>query len=179
MSGEGGFVGDRVSGWISVLSEHPFRDNTPADWTTQEIIPSIAVSSTLDVRVSGSPERATHMDLSLLRQWGGNAGDQGSLAQGGSASAFEARYPFQSALALGLRSSALARITASTRLISDVGHEGTIWCMELRYLPRDRWMLGVGADLLTSAAPEDPMNADFIGRFRANDRFHAGVTYVF
>ena len=154
-------------------------DSTPSDMTTQEIVPSLAMSSTVDFRIAGSAMRPTRMDVSYLRQWGGNAGDQGPDASGGAASNFEARYPFQSALAMGLRSELLEKVSASTRLIYDIGHQGTIWSTEIRYQPRRNWMLGLGADLLTSAQTDDPDDTDLIGRYNANDRVHAGVTYVF
>jgi hypothetical protein len=176
---EGGYQTEPMSAWVSVLGEHPFTDISPSDWTTQEVTPSLAMSSTFDFRIAGSPQRPTRMDFSYLRQWGGNAGDQGPDASGGSASNFEARYPFQSALAMGLRSDAVAKVSASTRLIYDIGHQGTIWSTEIRYAPKVNWMLGVGADLLTSAQTDDPDDTDLIGRYTANDRVHAGVTYVF
>lgn len=179
VSAEGGYESEPLKAWFSVLGEHPFLDQTSADWTAQEVTPSLAMSSTLDFRIAGAAARPTRMDLSFLRQWGGNTGDQGPDATGGGASNFEARYPFQSAVAMGLRSDALARLSASTRLIYDISHQGTIWSTEIRYQPRDRWMLGVGADMMTSLQTDDPEDADLIGHFNANDRVHAGVTYVF
>lgn len=177
-SAEGGYETEPMKAWVSVLGEHPFLDQTPSDWDSQEATPSLAVSSTVDFRVAGSPERPTRLDISYLRQWGGNTGDSGPDAQSG-VSNFEARYPYQSAVAMGVRSDAVARLSASTRVIYDIGHQGTIWSTEIRYQPRQSWVVGVGADLLTSLQTDDPEDADMISHFNANDRVHAGVTYVF
>jgi hypothetical protein len=181
VSAEGGYESEPVNFWVSALGEHPFRDTTPSTWTTQEVAPALALSSTVDVRIAGSASRATRMDLSVLRQWGGNAGDQGPDAAGGTASNFEARYPFQQAVSMGLRSPlpVLSRVSASSHVLYDIGHDGAIWSTEVRYQARDNWILGVGADLLSASQSEDPQNADLIARYRANDRVHAGVTYVF
>lgn len=185
---EGGYDTEAVDAWFSVLSERPDVPSVAARQTTQALEPALAMSSTVDVRVAGGLRDATRVDLSYLRQWGGNAGDRGPQAAGGSATSFEARYPFQTAVAVGVKSAALRRVQASTRLMYDVGHRGAVWSTELKYLvpgARNAWRLGVGADLMS--APEtigaggagDADGTRLISRFRANDRVHAGVTYVF
>jgi hypothetical protein len=179
VSFEGGYESERLSAWVSMLGERPMMDATPGDWTAQQAEPALALSSTADFSVWGSGDSATRVDLSWLSQWGGNAGDQGRDAAGGASSQFEARYPYQHALAAGLRSGIFSRVLASTRLLYDVSHQGTIWSTEVRYQPRPSWMVGIGADLLYSQRGDDPQGADLIGRFNANDRVHAGVSYVF
>jgi hypothetical protein len=175
---ESGYASEPFNAWMSVLSESPLRDSTPATWTTQETRPALLVSSSLDFRIAGAPKHATRLDLSYLRGWGGNAGDQGPTSVVG-VSSFEARYALLNAVALGVKSPLLSHFSGQSRFLYDIGHEGTVWSTELRYQAHSSWILGLGADLLTSEQDEDPENSDIIGRFRANDRVHAGVTYVF
>ncbi|MGK5083182.1 hypothetical protein WDW37_07730 [Bdellovibrionota bacterium FG-1] len=178
-SAEAGYSGERMNTWFSVLGERPEMDTTPAQWTTQQIVPSLAMSAAFDLRIMGSIESPTSIGLSYLRQWGGNAGDEGPEATGGSASSFEARYPYQSAVSLGLKSRLFSSFSGSSRVLYDFGHEGTVWSTELRYRPHQNWMLGAGADLLAAPSGEDLDGSDLLSRYRANDRVHAGVTYVF
>jgi hypothetical protein len=177
---EAGYESERARAWVSALSEHPFRDETPAAWNTEEITPAFALSATADVRLAGSRSRETRGELSWLGEWGGNAGDRGPDAPGGEASQFEARYPYQTAVSAGVRTSAIERWEGATRLIYDIGHRGTIWSTEVAYRPWRRWALAAGVDLTTSfSGADDPTGADLIARFNANDRVHAGVSYVF
>jgi hypothetical protein len=178
VSGEAGYRSEAWGGWLSVLADQPLRDVTPADWTTQETAESLAVSATTDFRVAGPAKRATWVNLSFLKQWGGNAPDAGRDSVPGT-SIFEARYPYRTAASLGVRSEALTQIFAMTNVIYDIGHQGAIWSTEVRYRPARNWLLGVGADLMTSIQAADPDSSDLIGRFSANDRIHAGVSYVF
>lgn len=178
---EAGFAGSPVGGWVSVLNERPVRDVTPAAWTTQELSPSLAVSSSLDVDLVGKGERATRFDLSYLRQWGGTAPDAGPYATAGK-SKFDSRYPYQNAVSVGLRGPLPGRrVDLASRVLYDLGHEGTVFSADVRFRPHRSWQIGVGADILSSpAADRGSLPAeDFIGRYRANDRVHTGVTYAF
>jgi hypothetical protein len=179
LSVEGGYGSEPLNATFSVLGERPDDPGVPANQTAQRVAPSLAVSPSVDFRVAGTPGRPTRIDMSYLRQWGGNAGDVGKDAKGGTASNFEARYPFQSAVAVGVKSPFFTRVQASSRVLYDIGHDGKIWSTEVQYQPRTAWLVGMGADILSSPQNDDPENSDLIGRFRVNDRVHAGVTYVF
>ena len=167
-----------ASAWLSFLYESPVRDSTPANWTTQELAPSFAISPTVDYQLGSSERYSPHLDFSLIRQWGGNADDQGPQKTSG-ASAFEVRYPYQSALKAGvhgpLPGSLGRQLKGDTHVIYDIGHEGMIISAALEYAPRRDWSLGIGADILGSAQE----GQDFIGRYQHNDRVHGGVTYAF
>jgi hypothetical protein len=176
---EGGYSAERVDTWVSLLREWPRPEPTPAEWTVQQVLPATSASASADIRVAGTQERPLSMDLSYLRRWGGNSGDMGPQASGNGASSFEARYPFQSAWALGVKSRPVNMLSGSTRLTYDIGHRGALWSTEVRIHPRESWMLGLGADILSVPETQDVDGSNLIGRFRANDRVHAGVTYVF
>jgi hypothetical protein len=174
---QGGFRGRGFGATLAVLGEKPVRDKTPESWTTQEISPSLAMSSSVELSPWGASERKTSFALSYLRQWGGNEADAGPFASPG-VSSFESRYPYQSALALDLKLP-FRRFLASSRMVHDFVNEGTLVRAELRYRPDNRWTMGIGADLLGAGDTGGVNDANFISRYRSNDRVHGGVSYEF
>lgn len=184
MSLEGGYSAETMSGWASLLWDRPMRDTTPWNWTTQEVAPAVALSATVDFQVGGTKASPTMIDVSALHVWGGNAPDQGPFTKS-SGSVFDTRYPFEDAIAVGVKGDVfpIARqmISGSARLIQDIGHQGTILSAELKYRPAMMWEMAVGVDVLGSNAVYNAGSggSDFISRYRGNDRFHAGVSYVF
>jgi hypothetical protein len=86
--------------------------------------------------------------------------------------------------AIGLHHAGATSVASS--LLYDTKNQGSIFSLDLKYLPSTRWEIGVGADLLGSQDTSSNQTAsnssgpnDFIGRFQANDRLRAGVKYVF
>lgn len=182
-----GYTHRDFTGWISGLYDDPIRDVTSERWTTQEVTLARGFSSTLDLRVGGEPETPTRLEVSYLRVWGGNAPDAGAFAKG-SGSVFDSRYPFQNALSVGIRGafptftgSFVRKVSGSAKLITDFAHPGNVLSTELLIAPEERWTVAFGVDVLGSSSPIDSSTAgsDFIGRYRANDRIHAGVSYAF
>ena len=173
-----GYNGKPAAGWLSFLYDNPVRDSTPANWTTQEVSPSFAISPTIDYQLGSSERYSPHLDFSLIRQWGGNAADQGPQRTSGG-SAFEDRYPYQSALRAGMHGplpgSLGTQFKGESHVIYDLGHDGVILSAALEYAPRRDWSVGIGADILGSAQNGN----DFIGRYQDNDRVHGGVSYAF
>ena len=186
---EAGCNGQVFRGWVSGLLERPVRDNTPSSWTTQEVADALSMSASAEwtfARPAGSFGVPSRLDLSVLRVVGGYAADGGPFSTG-SGSVFDSRYPFQTAVSLGLESSLAPlggfarRVSGSWRLLQDLGNSGQIVSAELRVRPSPGLMVAVGADVLgsDSAAGSGVTGPDFIGRYRANDRVHAGVSYAF
>jgi len=186
---------------ISALSERPVRDYTPEGWTTQEVKPALALSPSVDFAFQGAKEQPIHLGLSYLRVWGGTAPDRGIggsfVSEGGSV--FESRYPFSQAVLVSLNTSLAAlssslpnswnRVSLHTRLLQDIPNQGTVLSWDLRYRPRSNLEFTVGADILGTSSSEVNSNysignssgqtTNFIDRYRSNDRFHAGMSYVF
>jgi hypothetical protein len=186
---EVGYNHPSFSSYFSMLYERPVRDAPPSQWTTQEVTSALGVSPTMDVIIGGTEADPSRVEVSYLRVWGGNARDGGELSDlGGKAgSAFESRYPFDNAFRLALKSNlggispALKRIRSHSQFLGDITNQGYIFSTELRYQARSNWELALGADLLGSNLPVGgpDKGANFIGRYRNNDRVHAGITYVF
>jgi hypothetical protein len=202
VSGEAGFNQEVVSGWVSALVDRPGHDYGPAlsgTWTQQTVTTSVAISPTVMVHLKDDHENRMKAEMSYLYQEGGNGPDvsaDGKTLLTGQ-SVFESRYPFQSALklggevempsllsAIGLHHAGATSVASS--LLYDTKNQGSIFSLDLKYLPSTRWEIGVGADLLGSQDTSSNQTAsnssgpnDFIGRFQANDRLRAGVKYVF
>lgn len=180
---ESGLIGEPVSGWVSILHEHPLMDATPAEWRTQELAPALTVGSTLEWSVIGKKPSASTLELSYLREWGGDAPDGGADWMPGMNS-FESRYPFKDALRVGFKTPLPgewgSRVLTKLRILYDIQNEGTIYSTEFTYKHGSAWNLFIGADILGSSRETlKGVNTDFIARYRANDRVHGGVGYAF
>ena len=184
-SAETGFIGENMRIWASVLHENPERDTTPATWTTQEIGATTSASARADYDLYGTGTRATTVHLSYLKTWATVVPDLGPLSNG--SATFDSRYPFTQALALGFRSPLPGflgeKFYFASRFTRDLTYDGSILSGELEFNTSHHWRMGVGIDLLGSDRDISGVPAgaplDFISRYRANDRFHGGVTYVF
>lgn len=184
-SAETGIIGDNVRVWASVLHENPERDITPEEWTTQEIGATTSASARMDYDFQGHGTRATTVHLSYLKTWITEAPDLGPLSNG--SATFDSRYPFTQALALGFRTPLPGflgeKLYFASRFTRDLTYDGSILSSELEFIASSHWRMGVGLDLLGSDRDISGIPAgsplDFISRYRANDRFHGGVTYVF
>jgi hypothetical protein len=176
--------------WGSVTYEHPMRDETPTDWTTQEYTDARIWAAGAALAI-GAWAGAT---LSLLGVSGGNAPDGGgSISAAGSAgTVFEDRYPFSSAVKVGGYSAVPGpwkdRVSASSHVLVDLGRTGStpgggmIWSTEFTYADELRrgFAALVGADIFAARASSgDPLATDFISRNRSNHQVRAGVTYAF
>lgn len=173
-----------MSTWISLLNERPVQDQALAQWTVQQLSSSLAFSSTFDVEVIGKGEEATHLDMSYLRQWGGDAADQGPFAK--QESVFEPRYLYKNAIRLGMNTSFPGvfghHFRAASHLIYDIPLSGTVFSAEIKFKPHEAWAVGIGADVFnvnSNRSDGSIQDNSFISRYRMNDRVHGKVTYAF
>jgi hypothetical protein len=173
MSLEGGYQGPLADLSLSALADLPVRDATPAEWTNQEASQALALSPSVDFKLNRG---RTRLSLSYLQVFGGKAADTGPQASQGE-SVFEPRYPFASSVKAELLSMLARNFVAVTSVTMDLGHQGLIWSTDLSYRVVRGLVLSAGADFIGSNAASD--SGDFIGRYRANDRVHAGVAYEF
>jgi hypothetical protein len=176
---EGGYTSGPLKLWLAYLFEHPIRDNTPDDWTTQEFADARVWSPGATLALGRDAEAS----VSYLSVSGGNAADRaGAIAARSSGeSVFEDRYPFTSAVKL--RGSSRIPGPWKGRLKGEssvlVG-DGLIWSTTLTYgADHTRGFSALlGADIL-AANTDSPTADDFITRNRANHEVRAGVSYAF
>ena len=180
---EVGYGGTPVEGWISMLKEQPIRDQTLPSLRTQEIQDSLALASMLGIDLWGKGASATRVELGSLLQWGGDAPDLGPDSQPG-VNTFESRYPFQNAGVVSVKTPLFGRLgrhwTVLGKMLYDFGNLGTILETEVKYSPNPKWMMTLGLEVLGSTRElQAGATMDFISRYRANDRVHGGISYVF
>jgi hypothetical protein len=183
---EAGMVSDSVDFWVSVLSERPIRDSTPSGWITQEVSDSLSVSPGISWKLEDLPESQApaKIGMSYLWQRGGNAPDAGDrIGISSAGSLFEKRYLFQDAVRFEGRTPLPGpwkrRLLGSSSVLYDMDRTGMIVSGDVRYTARERWVLGVGADILATSGRTGEQSDDFINKYRADHRVHAGVSYVF
>jgi hypothetical protein len=193
LSVETGYQVGILSTSISSLWDVPIQQTVPANYTSQEVSNSIAVSPSLDLRFHVKNWGTIHGYASYLAQAGGNASDysgNSSTNVAGASSSFDVRYPYQQAFMIGGEGGVPGasylgawadHVSLSGRWLYDLGHKGTILSMDVRYQPIPRWQVNVGADLLGSSEqlPQGTLPADLIGRYQANDDFRGGLSYAF
>lgn len=166
---------------LSSTYESPNRDDTPASWITQETKEAV-VAQALWQKQFDSSSWLRRYYFGLLNLWGGDAPDRGEIAT--ERTFFERRYQFQRAVTAGfdwpvgyIKGIALL---ASARAQYDLQQQGGVVTSDLSYQYNPQWTFLVSADVigLTNDSNSD-INDGFLGLYRANDRFMAGVNYVF
>ncbi len=186
---EAGYSFNKFGSWISLLKENPLRDVTPSTWTTQELSDSLAASCGVNLELLRSHGDAVQVGLAYLRQWEKAHPDLGPFVTPG-VNSFESRYPFQNALSFKFKapvpwaSSYFAKwssnLIGSLQWFYDFESLGTLFSTQLKFSFKNHWAILVGADIVSSDKNgAQSTGADFISRYRANDRFYTGVSYAF
>ncbi|MDR3607654.1 MAG: hypothetical protein P4M08_09770 [Oligoflexia bacterium] len=180
------------SATLSSLWDVPIQQTIASNLVSESVIPSLAISPSVDLRFHIPNWGMVHTYLSFLGQWGGNAPDVAgpTAVQDITANAGDERYPYQRAYMIGGESGVPGasylgawadHVAISARLLYDITHRGTILSADVRFQPLARWQINFGADLLGSteelAAGQSPV--DLIGRYKANDDFRGGLSYAF
>jgi hypothetical protein len=181
---DAGFRWNRFSATLSGIADLP-RDSIPdvPHRVSQNVENLYLLSPTLSLRPFSDPREGA-VSVSYLRVFGrdppdvGNSEDGFSLADGVS-SEFDSRYPFKSAFLLSTQFPEWRRLTADFRLLLDVRNPGTIVSWNFSYAAARDWRLVLSTDVLSSYTGDSADGADFIHRYRENDRVTGGVSYVF
>jgi hypothetical protein len=173
---------NRWTGWLSVTSERPLRDDTPPEWMTQEVSDAVITSAYVGYDVRGEGEYASHVYVTYLRVNGGDARDRGALASDDSF--FERRYMFIDAIGVGATHSFpwLSRkwlTRAGLGLTYDQAQHGALLSASLGQKITKYWSTELKGDLLGLVDRSGQVDNGFFANYRANDRVSLGVTYVF
>lgn len=173
---EAGYLSRYFTLSVSALEERPVSDATQANWTSQQVSRSRAVSPAARLRLGGTGS----VQLAYLHQWGGNAPDVGPYADP-KRTVFDRRYPSQSAWQLETQARLSERLELLARWLQDMGHQGSIFSSELGYGFSRGWQASLGADLLFSGMGlgASESKVDFISRHRGDDRLRAEVSHAF
>lgn len=179
-------AGQKLNGWTSWMSltqENPHRDQTPAEWITQELQPATVVSGYVGYDLRGEGKNATHGFVSHFYVQGGDAPDLGEL-KGSGDSLFTPRYMFKNATKIGLRhpfpfakSGGLTRLI--TALTSDWDQHGIEYSARIEHPVAKYWQLAFEAEWLGLWDDSVLQKKGYTNLYRSNDRILLGVQYVF
>lgn len=182
-----GYRATEARGWLSFTTDTPVMNSAAdAQDASTLTLQMFEPAQTISLGGAWSP-RFAELSAAFMHTAGGSAPDIGENASGTS-SAFEARYPYADALTLGaaipLVTKGATRLAAHTRLLLDLTNSGSVWSTEIEWRPgayQGALSVRAGADLLASGLDAAALEASssFISRYRARDRFHLGVAYVF
>jgi len=174
---DAGYTGSNFEAWLSWLGDRPNDTPVSGPIRTSQVVDKAMLLSPSAAYWFGSknPKTGGKLTATYLRKFGDDPADAGKYADG--SSAFDSRYPFQSALIASARTPQWERLTADVKILYDLAHSGSIVSWLLAYDPTENWSIHFATDVLTSWTDEG--SDDFIHRYRANDRISGGVTYVF
>ncbi|MCB0414366.1 MAG: hypothetical protein KDD50_08540 [Bdellovibrionales bacterium] len=163
--------------WQSTF-EHPFRDDPPEEWLTQEISPA-AIHQAL-IRYSWSHRFSQF--IHLYYRDGGEAQDRGEFAS--EKSFFEDRFFFSKATSLGFNWLISKGYSSNHQLESkmtyDSDQKGVVFGFSMFHQLSTQWFLRWGGDWIGYLNDDIPDSKQgFIGTYRANDQFYGGAKYVF
>lgn len=120
--------------------------------------------------------------LDYLQVSGGRIHDFDSAGQE-SGAIFEERLNFTNAAQVQVIKSLWLLgqpVKGQVKYLREFAQKGSLWGMELQFYPKPKWALVMGADIL---GVDDDRNENtdsrFLNQFRANDRYYAGLSYVF
>lgn len=167
---------------ISYLGDEPIEKRPIDKWAMQKLKPLSIYSANFDVQLSSLVARPLTLQTSYLKVFGGEIEDIESDGSPNDFTLFDSRTKFTNAILLGLQGE-LARpflrpVTSKFSYTYDYDQKGYVWGLEFQVSPFDQWSLVMGSDIL-GVENETDTDKRFINQFRANDRYYAGLTYVF
>lgn len=171
-----GHQSKKTSFAMSFLADLPKDEQPNLDHRTSQVVDrAYIVSPTFQwAFASLENKKGGSFSLSYLKKFGTEPEDVGEDADG--TASFDSRYPYASAFLSRLTLPTWRRFTVETSLLLDIDKLGTISSWNFNYEAQPRWNVFVSADVLTSWSND---LSSFIYRYRANDRFMGGVSYVF
>ncbi len=170
-----GFQGAKNSISLSFLADLP-RDKLPdyTHRTTQVVDKVYILSPTYRYSFSTVDKDKGALSLSYLKRFGAEPADLGEDADG--TSSFDSRYPYSSAFLAKVALPKFRHTTLVASMLVDIDKPGVINSWYAGYEAAKQWNVFLSADVLTSWSND---LSSFIYRYRANDRFMGGVSYVF
>ncbi len=167
---------------ISVLNDEP-QEKRPIDkWAIQKLKPLNIYSANFDVQLSSLVSRPLSLQTSYLKVYGGEIEDIEADGGPNEITLFDSRTKFTNAVLFSLQGE-VARpyakpLTSKFSYTYDYDQKGYIWGLEFQLSPVKQWGLVVGSDILGVENQSDT-DKRFMNQFRANDRYYAGMSYVF
>ena len=178
---EVGLQDENQRGWVSVTSDVPTSPKGPQEW---------AQSSYSDVVFAGASyahfmsllNRPGWLKVSYLRSFETQKTQpQNSLLEGTVESSLD-RFPYKEIVAAEwewvLKQTAKNQLNWRTRYTYSIPERGS-WISSQLWLRQQNWSWNLSLDILGSQVDPNSSNEGLFTRYRENDRFTGGVSYVF
>ncbi len=172
--------------WASLTHEVPVNTSVPSSWVSQQLSPATLTNFYFASSLNGEGFSKIGTPILYTTFTYLNGGDSPDLGPkiGKQESVFESRFFYKRALTLGLQDSWLLkgqdRFSMDLHGTFDFAQAGLQVSAQLRYDLNPRWRVAARADWLTlTHDPDTQKSTGFFSNYRANDRMHLEVTYVF
>lgn len=178
---EFGIQDENQRGWVSVTSDVPTSPKGPPEW---------AQSSYSDVIFAGASyahymslfQRPGWLKVSYLRAFEKQQPLQPNSLMDERVESSLDRYPYQQIAAVEwewvLSQTIKNQVNWRTRYTYSIPERGS-WISSQLWLRQDKWSWNLSLDLLGSEIDPTSSQAGLFTRYRENDRFTGGVSYVF
>lgn len=165
----------------SYLEDHPKEKIPTDDWVSQVLGGLRAYSLMIENDFGSTFIRQLKMQAGYLKVYGGNIYDVDSKNEKDTYNLFTERVNFYNALMLKAQGYlfSLFKTDFITRFsyLRDFDQRGSVVNSEFQFYPSKNWAVLFGADVISVDTEDD--SSGFMNQYRANDRFYAGVNYVF
>jgi hypothetical protein len=169
---EGGYHASDFAVWASSTGEAPLQQAAPADWSLNDIGPAAIVSAGAELKIQ--TPLSEHRDLSLSGSILIVQEDKAPVADGQLSLDLPSRFPFTRAAQFDVRWQASPKLLTDVKWITDIAQASRLISADVNWLPKGPWILGVGADLISSDTGQG-----LIGQYVGDDRVRLKVAYAF
>ena len=177
-----GYSWGPINASVSYLNDVPQEKRPIKKWAIQKLKPLEIYSGNFDIQLSQLVSRPLALQASYIKVYGGEIEDIEADGGMNEITLFDARTKFTNAALISLKGE-VARpyshpLTSRFSYTYDFDQRGYIWGLEFQLSPLRQLGLVVGSDILGVETQTDT-DKRFINQFRANDRYYAGMSYVF
>lgn len=178
---EAGFKDDNQRGWLSVTSDIPTSPKGPTEWA-QSNYDDVIFAGASYAHYMALLRRPGWLKVSYLRAFEKQRPlPVNSLMDGPVESSLD-RYPYREIVAIDwewvLKQTAKNQLNWRTRYTYSIPERGS-WISSQLWLRQEKWSWNLSLDLLGSEIDPASSQAGLFTRYRENDRFMGGVSYVF
>lgn len=180
-SADMGYTAGATRAKLSYIQDNPRKKLPDQGWVIQELSALRVYSAAIEWMI---PKLANSMllQISYLRAEGGEIQDIGSDGNLDDLNLYDQRLKFTNAVKVKVQGE-LARfyhrpLVTKLSYLYDQDQKGSMVNTEFLFYPAQEWALVLGSDFL-GTQDESFKPSGFLNRYRANDRFYGGMTYVF
>ncbi len=179
---ESGFTRTDDQGWISVTGDVPNSSGMPESYEEAPLNSAIVAGLGYRHYIRRWIRRPSWLGYSYMHSWEIKKDRAGGLVPDDQVESSLDRYPFREVAALDwtvqITQLARSRFRLRTRYSYSIPEQGG-WLSGALEWQRDQLTFLIGADVLGAEVDANSSDAGLFSRYRANDRFYGGMSYVF